>query len=238
MSTVTRLGYTEYQDLQDPDQVNNGWERAMGYVSPEGVRADAAHAYLHPLLSDGKHPNLHVLCESKVNRVLFDEDKRAVGVEYLPNPAYQPQTNLSNPSRFTVKARKLVVVSCGACGTPSVLERSGVGRADTLKKASVPLVADVPGVGNNYDDHTLIFYPFTTNLEPEDTQDAFWTGKISREEARKTGRLGWNACDVHWKLRPTEEEVAEFPAELKAVWERDFKNMPNRPFMMGATVTG
>jgi alcohol oxidase len=48
----------------------------------DGKRQDAASTYVHPLLNDGKHPGLHVLCESKVNKVLFDDEKRAVGVEY------------------------------------------------------------------------------------------------------------------------------------------------------------
>ena len=48
-------------------------------------RQDTIHRYLHPLLHDGKHPNLYVLAETKVERVLFDDHKRAVGLVVLPN---------------------------------------------------------------------------------------------------------------------------------------------------------
>ncbi|KAK5173083.1 uncharacterized protein LTR77_003205 [Saxophila tyrrhenica] len=238
LSAASKLGYQEYTDLQDPTSVNNGWERAMKYSTPEGDRADSAHAYIHPLLEDGKHINLHVLCESKVVRVLFDDNKRAVGVEYMPNPAYQPQTGVGEPPKFSVKARKLVVVSCGACGTPQVLERSGVGNPDILKKANVPVVADVPGVGENYDDHTLVGYTITTNLGPDDTQDAFATGRASAEDRRAKGMLGWNGCDTHGKFRPTEEEVEALGSDFKEAWDRDYKDQPNRPLMMAATLAG
>jgi len=76
------------EDLQNQDE-NNGFQRWQRYVSPEGKRRDTAHTYLRPKLEDGEHPNLHVLVESKVVRVLFDESKRAVGVEYTPNPEFQ-----------------------------------------------------------------------------------------------------------------------------------------------------
>lgn len=238
IETAARLGYTVYDDLQDPEKINNGVERCMKYVTTDGRRADAAHAYIHPLLEDGKHPNLHVLCESKVVRVLFNEDKRAVGVEYISNPALQPATNLSLQKRMKVLARKLVVVSCGALSTPSVLERSGVGSGEVLAKASVPLVAEVPGVGQNYDDHQLVLYTYTTNLAPEDTNDVFWRGDMPLEEAAQSGHLPWTANDVHGKFRPTDAEVAALGPEFQATWDRDFKNQPNRPLTMMATMSG
>lgn len=182
-----------------------------------------------------------MLCESKIVRVLFDDNKRAVGVEYIPNPAYHVQVNAGLPlarAKFTVKARKLVVVSCGACGSPQVLERSGVGNPLILEKANVPVVADVPGVGENYDDHTLNISPFTINLGPEHTHDAFYRGKISPEEYAKQGKLGWNGCDTHGKLRPTEEEVETMGSKFKVAWERDYKNQPSKPLMMTATLAG
>jgi alcohol oxidase len=107
------------------------WHR---YVGPDGKRQDAAHRYVHPLLQDGHHPNLHILLESKVIRVLFDESSppRAIG---------------------TIKAKKLVVVTAGALGSPQVLERSGVGNPAILKALDIPVVSDLPGVGENYQDH-------------------------------------------------------------------------------------
>lgn len=122
--------------------------RALRYVGPDGKRQDVAHAYIHPKLQSGNFPNLHVLLETDVERVLFDDNKKAVGVVFRPNPDFQPGTEQA--SLRTVKARKQVVLSAGALGTPLVLERSGVGSPEVLAGAGVPLVAPVPGVGENY----------------------------------------------------------------------------------------
>jgi alcohol oxidase len=114
-------------------------------VSPDGKRQDAAHRYIHPLLQDGKHPNLHILTDSKVIRVLFNTatPPRAIGVEYKPNGDHQPEIALSKPVHKIVKANRLVVVTAGALGSPQILERSGVGNPDILKKVGVSVVAEV-----------------------------------------------------------------------------------------------
>jgi len=167
-------------------------------------------------------------------RVLFDDNKRAVGVEYQPNPRFQTEYAQVPPPKSSVRARKLVVVSCGACGTPSVLERSGVGRADILEKAGVPLVEDLPGVGHDYQDHHLILWPYRSALAPNESMDELYSGRLSYEEAEKRNdpRLGWNTLDAAGKLRPTEKDLASFDPALRAAWDKDFANNPNRPLML------
>jgi len=150
------------------------------------------------LIQGGQHPNLHILPESKVIRVIFDESSppRAVGVEYKPNSHCQPSLSLSKPVHKTIKANKLVVVSAGALGSPQVLERSGVGSPEVLKKAGVErVVADVPGVGENYQDHHLILYPYKTSLPERETIDALLSGRRDFMKAieEKDPILGWNA---------------------------------------------
>lgn len=82
IDAADQLGYHELKDLQNLD-ANNGTERWMKYIGPDGRRQDSAHRFLHPKLQSGsEYPNLHVLCEKQVIRVLFDGQKRAVGVEY------------------------------------------------------------------------------------------------------------------------------------------------------------
>lgn len=196
MDTVKKLGYKEIVDLQDLDSVG-GFSRWQRYVSKDGKRQDTAHCYVHPLLQDGQHPNLHILCQSKVIRVVFDESTppRAVGVEYKPNAEHQPALELSKPVHHIVKANKLVVVTAGALGTPQILERSGVGNPEILKKVNVPVVADVPGVGENYQDHHLLLYPYKSSLEPEETIDCILSGRkdFAKAAEAKDPMLGWNA---------------------------------------------
>ena len=75
-------------------------------------------------------------------------DGRAVGVEYVPNP----RLHREGPSTEStmVYAKKLVVVTAGAFGSPLILERSGIGAADILKAHDIVPVVDLPGVGENY----------------------------------------------------------------------------------------
>ncbi|XXH01816.1 hypothetical protein Hte_008177 [Hypoxylon texense] len=235
-----QVGYPEIRDLQTLD-TNNGFQRWLRYMSLDGKRSNTAHGYLHPRLRDGKHPNLHVLVQSKVVRVLFDEDKRACGVEFTPNPQFQAQTVSSTPHlKQTVRARKLVVVSCGACGTPSVLERSGIGARDVLERAAVPIIQELPGVGENYQDHNLIFYLFKSSLKPEETGDALATGRLPIEDAiaQKHPHVGWNIIDICGKLRMTKDEIAAMGPEFQAAWDRDFEDQPNRPIMLMAATAG
>lgn len=94
----------------------------------------------------------------------------------------------------TIKARKLVVVTAGALGTPQILERSGVGNPELLKKLDIPVIADVPGVGENYQDHHLLLYPYKSNLDPEETLDGILSGRKDFVKAlgEKDPMLGWN----------------------------------------------
>jgi alcohol oxidase len=151
---------------------------------------------VHPLLQSGEYPNLHILLEAKVVRVLFDESSppKAIGIEYKPNAENQPALALSKPVAKTIMASKMVVVSAGALGTPQVLERSGVGNPEVLKKLDIPVVADVPGVGEEYQDHHLLLYPYKSNLDESETLDGILSGRKDFVKAmeEKDPMLGWN----------------------------------------------
>lgn len=239
IAAAAKVGYCEIKDLQTLD-ANNGFERWLRYVCPQGKRQDTAHRYLHPKLQDSAtYPNLHVLVQAKVVRVLFDDSKRAVGVEYTTSAGFQLGPASTEAPKQTVKARKLVIVSCGACGTPPVLERSGVGSPEILKRAGVPVVVDLPGVGHDYQDHNLVLPPYLTNLAPEDTIDGILSGRsdVASSIANKEKIMGWNAIDICSKIRPTDAEAAALGPEFQAAWERDFKNMPNKPLMLMGLVS-
>lgn len=238
IKATAQVGWSESKDLQALDS-NNGVERWLRTVSPEGVRQDAARVYLHEKLEGDKYPNLHVLVESKVVRVLLDDEKRAVGVEYTPNPEFQVCLGTTQHPKKQVKARKLVVVSCGACGTPPVLERSGLGDPAILERAGVPVQVDLPGVGLGYEDHHLTLLPYVTSLQPHETLDEILRNPGGRQELidKKDPRLGWNSIDVCSKLRPTQEDVDAMGPEFKAAWDKDFKNIPDRPLMLMGLVS-
>jgi alcohol oxidase len=223
------LGYSEFQDLQNLDN-NNGTERWLRYVGPDGLRQDAAHRYLHPLLQSGNYPNLHVLVEHKTKRVLFDDKLNATGVE-LQSSSRDKHTSFGS---LEIKARRLVVLSSGANGTPLILERSGVGDSQVLKRAGVRQLVDLPGVGADYQDHHLSLWAYRTNLTPFETLNGFGKGTFDIKNPSKEVKalMGWNSMDASGKFRPTEEEVSALGPEFKAAWDKDFKNASDRPLMI------
>ncbi|ROV87667.1 hypothetical protein VSDG_09633 [Cytospora chrysosperma] len=239
IKALESYGLPVSKDMQSLD-ANNCCERSLKYVSPEGKRQDSAHTYLHPKLQDGEHPNMHVLTETKVVRVLFGNNNRACGVEVTPNPAFQLQTAVTIQPKQVIKARKLVVVSCGALGSPGVLERSGIGGKDVLEKAGVAVVVDLPGVGSNFQDHHLLLLPFKVALESRETGDFVISGRVKEEDLlnSKDGILGWNTVDAGVKMQPSAADRATFDKELLAAWETDFKDKPNKPLMLMAIING
>ncbi|EMC96378.1 hypothetical protein BAUCODRAFT_122385 [Baudoinia panamericana UAMH 10762] len=235
LSAVQDVGFSVVNDLQDPTTGDLGFAPSLTTIGADQLRLDAATTYLHSLLRDGKHLNLHVLCESKVSRILFDDSKRAVGVEYTPNPDFQIASTATARPRMTVKARKMVALSCGALGSPLVLERSGIGSEKVLAEANVPVVAAVPGVGSNYQDHNLVTWSYKTHLKPEETLDGLLSQRMSAEEAGKVGLLAWSATDIHAKIRPTEAEVDMLGPKFRSAWEKDFCAKPWKPSVLIAT---
>lgn len=103
-----------------------------------GVRSSTRRAYLLPAMG---RPNLDVICQATVTRILF-EGKRAVGVHYE-----------RAGERHEVLADKEVIVSASAIRSPQLLMVSGIGPAGILERFNIPLVKDLPGVGRNFQDH-------------------------------------------------------------------------------------
>ncbi|KAB5566738.1 alcohol oxidase-like protein [Coniochaeta sp. 2T2.1] len=233
MEAAEFLGFPKVDDLNDLVTAY-GVQRSLRFISPVGVRQDVATQYLKPRLEDGKHPNLHVLLEHQVVRVFF-EGKRAVGVEVVANPKVQP--GKSSEAR-SIRAKKMVVVSSGAYGTPPVLERSGIGSKEVLRRAGVDVVADLPGVGKGYHDHSLVMYEYHTSLEPSETLNAAvanpeFFGKWMQEGNPITG---WNGQEVSFKLRPTESDVSNLGENFQRFWDSNFKHGPPRALTQGALV--
>ncbi len=106
-----------------------------------GQRCSAAVAYLHPAMN---RPNLRVETRALTTRVLF-EGKKAVGIEYT-----------QNGERKTARAAREVILSGGAVNSPQLLQLSGIGPASLLSEHGIPIVHDLPGVGENLQDHYVI----------------------------------------------------------------------------------
>src|SRR5919198_5924351 len=108
----------------------------------KGRRLSAAGAYLHPVMS---RPNLEVRTRAFVNRIVF-EGTRAIGVEVAHGRGA--------PS--VVRAGEVIVCG-GAINSPQTLQVSGVGSAELLRTLGIDVVADLPGVGENLQDHLEVY---------------------------------------------------------------------------------
>ncbi|GAB2995383.1 choline dehydrogenase [Amycolatopsis acidiphila] len=110
-----------------------------------GRRLSAARAYLHPVLD---RPNLTVWTRTFVSQILFD-GTRAVGVEYSQG---------RGPTREVYG--KEIILCGGAINTPQLLQLSGVGNAAELGALGIDVVQDLPGVGENLQDHLEVYIQY------------------------------------------------------------------------------
>lgn len=100
-------------------------------------------------------------------------------------------------------ARKLVVVSAGAFGTPMLLERSGIGAKEILETVGVDCVVDLPGVGKAYEDHQLAMAIYHVD-ESADTLDDFLRGK---PEVHVQAAADWTANKGSFFLPPRSLDI-------------------------------
>src|SRR5262245_34664397 len=106
-----------------------------------GRRLSAARAYLHPVM---KRPNLEVKTRAFVTRIVF-EGERAVGVEVVER------------GRARIARAREVILCGGAINSPQLLQLSGVGNAADLAALGIRVVADLPDVGENLQDHLEVY---------------------------------------------------------------------------------
>lgn len=226
IAAATKVGFPEVDDLQGIEGVFGSW-RNLQCVSPDGKRQDTASQFLLPRLEDGKHPNLHVVLETRVLRITFDNDKRASGVVF--RHVKEDGTD-STGDAGEVRARRQVVIAAGTLTSPGILERSGVGRADVLKKAGIPIVAENSAVGEGLQDHNNLILAYKSNLEPEDTLDGFTRGEfdVSKAIQRQDPILSWTAMDTICQVRPTPAQVKALGPDFEKAFEEHWGKEPNR----------
>ena len=137
------LGFPDSPDHNHPDSTGVG---ACTLNEPNGIRFSAALGYIDP----ARHRlNFTLRANCMVHRIIFD-GKRATGVEVE-----------SGGEKFTVEARE-IILSAGAIGSPQILMLSGIGPAGHLESLGIPVVADLPGVGQNLRDHPRVAVTWST----------------------------------------------------------------------------
>jgi choline dehydrogenase len=135
---AAETGIPVNKDFNGATQEGAGWFQT---TTRGGKRASTAVAYLRP--AKGRK-NLYVETSAQAQRILF-EGRRAVGLEY------RKEGNLR-----TARARREILVSSGAYNSPQLLQLSGVGPAELLKKHGIDVVLDAAGVGHDLQDHMQV----------------------------------------------------------------------------------
>ncbi|MEZ5994631.1 MAG: choline dehydrogenase [Hyphomonadaceae bacterium] len=138
MQAGVQAGYPLTRDFNGRQQEGVG---PYHLTIRDGERWSASAAYLRPIV--GTRQNLNVISGAYAHRVIFD-GKTATGVEFSAGPGKPVQR---------VYAKREVLLCGGAFQSPQLLQLSGIGAADDLLKAGVPVVHDSPEVGRNLQDH-------------------------------------------------------------------------------------
>jgi len=174
IEAAQQCGYPRNDDFNGATQEGAGLYQT---TMRNGVRCSTATGYLKPAR---RRANLRVVTDALTMRVLFD-GRRATGIEYRRGDETR-----------TVRASREVIVSSGAFNSPQLLQLSGVGPASLLQSFGIPIVADMPGVGDGLNDH----YAGRIMLrcrQPITLNDAVrgWSGKVSAAARYAFSRRGY-----------------------------------------------
>ena len=171
---------------------NNGNQEGFGYYQvtmKNGRRWSTARAFLDPI----RHrPNLRIETEALVSKILL-EGKRAVGVAYT-----------AHGQAREARCGREVIVSCGAVQSPGMLEHSGIGQPELLRKLGIEVRHELKGVGENYGDHFAprmnwrVKLPITLN---EQTRGLNMVKEVIKYYATGRGILTWTAGIVYGFVR-------------------------------------
>ncbi len=142
LSACESMGVPRSADINGAQQLGATYTQV---TQKNGERCSAAKAYLTPHLN---RPNLTVLTNATTHKVLF-EGKRAIGVEYGVKG-----------QRYQIRCNREVILSAGAFGSPQILLLSGVGPKQELDKHGIKQVHELPGVGENLQDHIDLVHSY------------------------------------------------------------------------------
>jgi len=155
------------------DDFNRGDNFGVGYFDVSqraGWRLNTSKAFLRDAV---KRSNLTVITEALVTKLKIDPTtKNCYGVEYLKD-------GLSTEALCAIDQGGEVLLSAGAIGSVQILERSGIGAAVHLNALGIPVIADLPGVGENLQDHLQLRMVYKVNgIKTLNTKANSWFGKM------------------------------------------------------------
>lgn len=152
LEAAINLGFPKNKDYNGANQEGVGH---FQLTMRNGRRCSSAVAYLGP---SRRRSNLTILTNCPAEKLIFD-GTRATGVQVQ-----------HNGSRTTIRARKEIILSAGAIGSPQLLMVSGVGASGELAQHGIEVIKDLPGVGKNLQDHLQARPVYKTTLSTINTE--------------------------------------------------------------------
>ncbi|KAJ6521976.1 hypothetical protein DFH09DRAFT_1424395 [Mycena vulgaris] len=176
----------------------SGWEQA---TIRNGSRSNSATSYLAPQFI--RRPNLHVLLHARVTRILQTAPGAFRTVEFVQD---------LNDEWLTLTAGKELVLSAGSIGTPHILLHSGIGDSSTLTSLGIKPVPNLPSVGQNLSDHTLLLLSFLVRsndtYETAERNATLAVEHLARWNTTRTGPLVENASShLGWLRIPDNSSI-------------------------------
>ncbi|KAJ7157614.1 GMC oxidoreductase-domain-containing protein [Mycena crocata] len=224
---ATDLGFLPILDQNSPLQPSIGWTKMQYTVAADGSRHSASRAYLPKVFADSMRHILHICTQAIAAKLSFstqaDGRLRADSVEIQSVDGGQIRV---------IKARREIVVACGALETPKLLMLSGVGPKEHLEKMGIEVIRHSPGVGANLQDHAFIATGYNCPLS-----DSMWA-MIRRPQTLISQLYQYLRCGRGWFLcTSTEVEIFGMSSRIGpdgkpnpvSAEEKDPFNPENRP---------
>jgi len=182
IEACVEAGIPRTNDVNGAEQEGVTWYQL---TVKNGQRCSAAVGYLHPIMD---RANLKVETNALASRVIF-EGKRAVGVEFTQGGV-----------KRMARARREVILAGGTVNSPQLLQLSGVGPAALLKEHGIAVVADLPGVGENLQDHYVIGMRYRLKdgivSVNEMTKGTRFLGEVFKYLSKRSGLLSLSAAHI------------------------------------------
>jgi choline dehydrogenase-like flavoprotein len=161
---------------------------SVSYNPDTGHRSSASVAYIHPIFrGEERRPNLTVLTEAHVSKLIVENDV-----------ASAIHVTLKSGQKVTLKPGKEIILCAGAVDTPRLMLHSGLGPRGQLEDLGIPVVKDIPGVGENLQDHpeTIIMWELKKPVPANQTTMDSDAGVFLRREAKNKYGNDGEAADI------------------------------------------
>lgn len=210
---LREMGLSDIQDFESGELI--GSQYCPLTVNPDdSTRASSEATYLREYLNTGGS-NLQVYPHTLAQKVLFNDNKTATGVEVE-----------SYGKKYYLHATKEVIVSAGAFQSPQLLMVSGIGAESELAKHNITTISNLPGVGKNMEDHILIGVNYLVNVTTSAVLQNYTIAQEYERMYRKDGRgllsntgadyLGWEKLPKHYRANmsaSTLEALDKYPSD-------------------------